>query len=375
MNSSTTRSLVALSLALMWTLAGCGGKLSQAKPEVKAAARNPLEITAGPDLVQQIKIGAVPWAAVNGTLQVAGLVEANETRMARISAPVTGHVMTLNVIEGEPVRRGQVLATIHSTELTAAQSALLKALSQQQLAERAVSRARQLLDAGVIGAAELQRREAELQQANAELSASRDQLTVLGMTPEDLAQLETSRTVHSVTHVVSSIDGQVLERKVTIGQVIQAAETIFVVADLSNVWLVADVPEQSAGSLGLGKAVRAEIPALPGPQITGTLSFVSSIVNPQTRTVRARMDLANPELLYKPAMLATMTLLDGAERRHVAPSEALVREDNQDHVFVQTGPATFVLRPVKLGLESANTRVLESGVTTAKRLSWPVLFI
>ncbi len=80
------------------------------------------------------------------------------------------------------------------------------------------------------------------------------------------------------------------------------------------------------------------------------------------------MDLANPSLLYKPAMLATMTMLDGAERRRVAPFGAVVREDNQDHVFVQTGPNTFVLRPVTLGLESGGARVLESGVKEGEKI-------
>jgi cobalt-zinc-cadmium efflux system membrane fusion protein len=301
-------------------------------------------------------------------MKLAARVEADETRMARVSSPITGRIVDLSIIEGQVVKRGDVLAKIHSTDLSAAQSAFLKASTQHQLARKAVDRARQLLSAGVIGEAELQRREAELQQFAAELATSRDQLVVLGMPNEGVAQLETTRVVNSIAPIVSSIDGRVLERKVTIGQVVQAAEIVFVVADLSNVWLVADVPEQAAPALQLGKAVTAEIPAVPGRPVSGRLNFVSAIVNPETRTVRARMDLANPEWRYKPAMLATMTLLEGAEHRRVVPAAAVVREDNQDNVLVETGPSTFTLRPVNLGMEFGEVRVLESGLTEKEKI-------
>jgi cobalt-zinc-cadmium efflux system membrane fusion protein len=154
----------------------------------------------------------------------------------------------------------------------------------------------------------------------------------------------------------------VLERKATIGEMIEAAATVFVIADLSNVWMVADIPEQSAGAIQVGKAVEAEIPALPGEKIEGKLSFVSAIVNRETRTVRARMNLPNPQRKYKPAMLATMTLLDSAERRLLVPVAAVVRDGNEDSVMVQVRPNTFALRRVKLGEEYRNGRVVLEGL-------------
>jgi len=362
-----------IAIVLVLALAGCGGKAASdvkipAEAAAATAARNPLEIECDQELMKQIQVGPAPMADVTGTMQLAGRVEADETRMARISAPVTGRIVELKMAEGQIVQRGEVLATIHSTDLSAAQSAFLKASSQHRLAERAVVRAKQLLEAGVIGEAELQRREAELQQASAELASSRDQLTVLGMSAAALQQLETSRVINSVVDVLSTIEGRVLERKITMGQVVEAAETIFTVADLSNVWLVADVPEQSARVLHAGTALEADIPALPGRHIAGKLSYVSAIVNQETRTVRARMDLPNREFLYKPAMLATITLREGGENRRVVPASAVVRENNQDNVFVQTAANTFVLRSVILGLEYRSYRVLESGIGEKDRI-------
>lgn len=341
-------------------LAGCGAKTTQ---QAQASdVRNPMEISPSPDLKKQIKVGLPQFESVSTTLRVAGRVEADATRMARVSAPVTGRILELKVIEGQHVTKGDVLATIYSTELSSAQSDYLKAYSQRQVAERAVTRAKQLLDAGVIGSAELQRREAELQQAGADLSAGRERLRVLGLHDEAIATLQKTRVLSSITDILSSIDGIVLERKATIGQMVQAVEPVFSIADLSHVWLVADVPEQSAGHIKVGKAVEAEIPALPGHKIKGTLSFVSAMVNPETRTVGVRMNLANPQRLYKPAMLTTMTLIDGAERRLVVPSTAVVREGNMDGVFVQTGPDTFLLRKVTVGEDLGQKRVLLDGL-------------
>jgi membrane fusion protein, heavy metal efflux system len=351
---------------LSLVLSGC----SAAPGEVASAAapKNPLEIRTGEDLRKRIEVGQAQIRSVAGSLRVAGRIEADETRLARVSAPVTGRIVELEAVEGQQVRRGQVLANIYSTELSAAQSEYLKAQTQRQVAERAVERAKQLLAADVIGKAELQRRQSELQQASADLAAAREQLGVLGFSRDEIAKIESTRTVHSVTHIVSSIDGIILERDATIGQVVQAVQTVFVIADLSNVWLVADVPEQSAGGIRPGKAVEAEIPALPDEKVTGRLSFVSAIVNPDTRTVRVRMNLANPHGKYKPAMLTTMTLMDGAERRTVVPPGAVVRENNADHVFVEAAPNTFVLRRVQLGDDSGGMRIVMDGVTTSERI-------
>ncbi|HYI96268.1 MAG TPA: efflux RND transporter periplasmic adaptor subunit [Bryobacteraceae bacterium] len=358
------RVLVTTLIALVFS--ACGTKTT---PKAEAAAiRNPMEITPGADLTKQIKIGQPQSELVSSTLRVAGRVEADGTRMARISAPVTGRILELKVIEGQHVSKGEVLARIYSTELSGAQSEFLKAHSERQVAERAVSRAKQLLDAGVIGSAELQRREAELQQATADLSAARERLRVLGMQDDGITTLQNSRTLSSITDIVSSIDGIMLERKATIGQIVQAVEPVFVIADLSHVWLVADVPEQSAGHIEVGKLVRAEIPALPGQKITGKLSFVSAMVNPETRTVTTRMNLPNPTRIFKPAMLTTMTLIDGSEQRLVVPASSVVREGNNDCVFVQTVPTTYLLRPVSLGEDLGDKRVVLEGVRAGEKI-------
>ncbi len=260
------------------------------------------------------------------------------------------------------MKRGQPLAILYSTDLSDAQFAFLKAVSQQSLSERAVERGKQLLDADVIGSAEQQRRQAELVQATAEVSSLRQQLRALGMSEDSIHDLESSRKLNSRYEVLASIDGTVLERSITVGQIVQPAEVAFLLADLSKVWLVADIPEQNAGDVAVGKAVEAEAAAFPGEPIVGRLSFVSATVNPESRTVRVRMNVSNPRGRYKPAMLATMRLKDRGQRERVIPVTAVVRENNRDNVFMQTGPKTFVLREVELGGEFGDVRTLISGI-------------
>ena len=295
-------------------------------------------------------------------------VEADETRVTRVGSPVMGRITSLAVQEGQQVHKGQLLALLNSTGLSDAQLYFLKSVSQKQVAQRAVERAQLLIKADVIGSAELQRREAELAEASAQVDAARDQLALLGMPNEAVEELRQTRSIKSVALVVASMDGTVLQRKVTVGQVIQPGDTVCEIADLSQVWLVADVPEANSGHLSVGQAVEAQIAALPGRIIRGRLSFVSATLNDETRTVRARMDLPNPDRRLKPAMLATMVLKDQPERKTVVPVAAVVREGNSENVFVQIDAKTFLLRPVTLGAEFGGQRVVLEGLHAGERI-------
>jgi cobalt-zinc-cadmium efflux system membrane fusion protein len=341
-------------------VAACGDKAPN-QPAEAPAPRDAMLIRPGPDLSARLKLGTPAFVEVRETLRVPGRIEVDDTRVARVGAPVAGRVTDLAATVGQDVRRGQVLATISSTELSSSQLGYIKAESQRQLAMRGTTRAQQLYDSDVIGFAELQRRQGELQQAEAEVAAARDQLKVLGMPPAALERLAQTRSINSVAQIVASIAGTVIERKVTEGQVVQPADAVYVVADLSRVWVVADIPEQSAGLVRVGESVQAEISALPERKIAGTLSFVGPTVNPETRTVRARMELANPIREYKPAMLANVLIRGKPQKRLAVPVEAIVREENRDHVFVSVENA-LRLQPVTLGPEYEGKRVITGGI-------------
>lgn len=347
-------------------LTGC--KAKDEAPSPVATVADPSVLNVLPAFLQRLKIAEAQESDALETLRVPARVAVDEQRVARIGAAVTGRVTQVHVTLGQRVQRGDVLATLHSTELSTAQLAYLKALSQKSLQRSAVERARLLFTADVIGAAELQKRESELSQAEAELFASRDQLSVLGVTPSSIEKLTKSRSVHSLSSITATLDGAVIERNLTQGQVVQPADALFTVADLSHVWLVAEVPEQQAATVKKGGLVQAEIPALNGKRIEGRLIFVADTVNPDKRTVTIRMDVDNSEHILKPEMLASMLIQGAPQRRLMIPVVAVVREENKDHVFVQLDKNRFQLRRVTLGQENNGKVVILEGLKAGEMI-------
>ncbi len=338
---------LALSLAVA-VLAGC----AKEAPPAAAAPVDPLLVSAAPELAGILKVGPATSQPLAETLRVAGRLDFDEQRVIRIGAPVTGRVTDIRAILGQQVKAGEVLARLNSTELGQAQLAFLKASGNRGLAQRAAERARVLYQSDVIAAAELQRRENEFAMGQAESRAAADQLKVLGMSAKAIEQLAATGAIASFSPVVATLAGSVVERQVTLGQVVQPADALFTVADLSRLWAVAEVPEQQAALVSVGQSVNIEVPALGEQLLTGKLINISDTVNPETRTVRVRTELANPGQRLKPAMLATMLITSKPVARLAVPAAAIVRENNGDHLFVQVAPNQFRLTAVTLGSES-----------------------
>ena len=296
------------------------------------------------------------------SLRVSGKVDFDEHRVARIGATVTGRVTEILAMPGQEVDQGTILARINSTELGQAQLAFLKARAANELAARAYDRARILYKEDVIAKADLQRRQSEAETTAAERRAMADQLRVLGMLPEQIDGLGKTGNVNSISAVTSSVAGTVVERKIVLGQVVQPADALFTVADLSEVWVTAQVPEQEASLLAVGQPMQIEIPALAHQKFAGQLVYVGELVSNETRTVPARTVLINPDRTIKPGMLATLLISGKPLEMPVIPAAAVVREDGYDHVFIALGDHQYKLTVVKLGPESNGVRPVLSGL-------------
>jgi len=230
-------SLLCAALGTAWLLVACG-----AKNEPQAAApvqrQDPLVVNVKPEMAKNFQVQKVAQADLAPTQDIAGRIEANDRQVTRIGASVTGRVTEVLAEVGDRVKPGQALAYVASPELTTAQLGYLRANAASQLAERAVERARQLIQADVIGSAELQRRESELSIARAELRAAGDQLRLMGLGQAAIDKLRTDGTLAPQTAVLATLSGVVIERKVSSGQVAQPGDPLFTVADLGNVWVV-----------------------------------------------------------------------------------------------------------------------------------------
>jgi cobalt-zinc-cadmium efflux system membrane fusion protein len=357
--------LIVVLLGSTLVLSACKKNTPQ---ETTNAQSDAMAVIAPDSLAAQIQVSDVVSQDISDTLRVAGQIDFDEQALTRIGASVTGRVTQIQATLGQRVNKGDTLALINSSELSASQLAYLKARSEKELHRRNLGRAQTLFDADVISAAELQRRENEYEVASAETRAAQDQLRVLGVSAQSIERLGKTGTVDSVASVVATIKGVVVERKVATGQVVQPSDVLFAVADLSRVWAVAQVPEQQISQVKVGQAVHIEVPALGHEKIEGKLIYVGQTVNPETRTVLVRTELDNKEGRLKPSMLASMLIESAPLQRLVVPIAAVVRQDDTDHVFVAETDKRFRLMPVKLAAEQNGMRVVMEGLKPGMRI-------
>jgi cobalt-zinc-cadmium efflux system membrane fusion protein len=343
-------------------LSACGDK-APTTPAAASAEADPLSVVIKPEMATQFKVSPLQMQEITPWLEISGRIEANDRSVTRIGAAVTGRVTEVLAEVGDRVQRGQALARVASSELTTAQMGFLKAHSAASQAERAVDRARQLIQADVIGSAELQRRESELAVARAELRAAGDQLRLMGLPSEAIDRLKDQGTLHPLAAVSATLAGVVIERKVSNGQVAQPGDHLFTVADLDTVWVVGALPEQTARSVQTGQTVMIEVPALGNRSLSGKIVYVGDTVSPETRSVTIRTQVDNPKRDLKPQMLATMRVRGGTQETLAVPAQAVVRENDRDHVFVRTAEHRFRLTPVELGPAQDHVRPVIKGLS------------
>jgi cobalt-zinc-cadmium efflux system membrane fusion protein len=360
-----SRPLIAILLCSILALSACKKATVQ---EATQPAADASSVLIPESLKAQIQVAEVQNQDVSDTLRVAGQIDFNEQLLTRIGASVTGRVTQIQAHLGNVVDKGETLAQINSSELSGSQLAYLKARSDKELHRRNMERARTLFEADVISAAELQRRENEYEIAAAETRAAQDQLRVLGVSAKSIERLAATGTIDSVSSVVATIKGVVVERKIAIGQVVQPSDVLFAVADLSRVWAVAQVPEQQVNQVKVGQSVSIEVPALDNEKLVGKLIYVGQTVNPDTRTVLVRTELDNKSGRLKPSMLASMLIESTPIKRVVVPVAAVVRQDDADHVFVEQADNRFKLTPVKLAAEQNGQRVVLEGLKPGTRI-------
>lgn len=365
MKPKRSHALVAMLLCSVFALSACKKASVQ---ETSNSQGDAMRVIAPDSLQAQLQITAVASQEVSDTLRVAGQIDFDEQALTRIGSSVTGRVTQIQATLGQIVDKGDTLALINSSELSGAQLSYLKARSERELHRRNMARAKTLFEADVISAAEFQRRESEFEIASAETRAAQDQLRVLGVSPKSIENLANTGTIDSVASVMATINGVVVERKVAAGQVVQASDVLFAVADLSRVWAVAQVPEQQVGQVKVGQSVSIEVPALGNEKLEGKLIYVGQTVNPESRTVLVRTALDNKSGRLKPSMLASMLIESTPVKRLVVPITAVVRQDDIDHVFVEEADKRYRLTPVTLAAEHSGQRVVLDGLKPGMRI-------
>ncbi len=303
-------------------------------------------------------------------LETTGKAQFNEEQMVRVQAPATGRVAEVLARPGDAVASGQRLFVLDSADLGSAKSDYAKASADVERAEKAMTLARELVEAKALAQKDLREAENDHRKGVAERERAAARLRTLGVTPEQLPGIA-SRADASTRIVVAAPRGGVLvERNVAPGQVVSFGQSdtpvnLFVIADLSTMWIVADVYEPDVARVRVGQAVSVTLPCCPGDRYEGRLTYVSDLVDKETRTVKVRAVVPNRGRQLKAEMFVKATIHLGAASMLTIPQSAVHREEGAPFVLVETGKESYARRRVKLGAELDGVVEVVDGVTPA----------
>ena len=297
-----------------------------------------------------------------------GVVRPNENALANITTLVRGRVAEVHADLGQMVKANQLLAVLHSGDLGLAQSAYLKARARRHVAEQAYQRAQFLYQEKVIGQAEEQRREGEMISIRAEAQEALEGLRLLGMDDKQIKSLERTQTIRSQVPIVAPFAGRVIVRDLTKGELVETTHKLFVVADLSTVWVVANVSEKDVSYVQRATTVPNQpvevfVTAYPDEVFQGAVAYVGDVLDTATRTMQVRLVLANPTGHLKPEMFATIRVLsEPASDVLVVPEAAVQHDRDRSFVFVQKEPGVFEARTIRLGDKNGTVAEILEGL-------------
>ena len=305
-----------------------------------------------------------------------GKVSLNETRLAHVGPRISGRAIEIYANLGDDVKKGHALAMIDSIEIGEAQSQYLKAKTTFEIAEKSYARAKILLEGKVISTGEFQRREGEYFLAKTELKVAEDRLHLLGMTEEEIASIGNRHTISSKVAIHSPLSGTVIERHLTLGEVVEPVKPIFTISDLSSLWVIADIPEGDISKIKKGQGVAVTVSPYPEKVFRGKLSYISKIIDPETRAAKVRAEVKNLAGVLKPEMFATVKITSSEKKNVLAvPESAVQRVGDKTIVFVATpsiakeeDEEVFEKRVVEIGPELGGFHQVISGIKKGERI-------
>lgn len=344
------------------SLLACQSQNNEPRHQVAAIPKN--EVILSPDSPKRVYIKEAIVELVQRPLMdpVTGKIAYDETRTARVSSPIAGRVTGAIAALGDHVQSGDALTELDSPELGKAQSDYASAQADLNLADRAFQRVHELYASGIAPRKDQEQAQDNLVRARSEAERARLKLVNLGVS-----------NGHTDNHFVlyAPIAGAVTERNINPGMEVRSdlATPLFVISDLSSLWVQMDVFEKDIGLIRVGAQVLVRVPAYPGETFTAIVSYISQVVDETTRTVKVRCILPNIDIRLLPAMYAAIEVQsDPNDKAVVVPLTALFTENESDWLFVAIGDGHYQKRPVKVGLRLKDKAVILEGLSSGERL-------
>lgn len=293
-------------------------------------------------------------------LVVTATIQANQDKLAHVGSRVPGRIVKVNANLGDWVKPGQTLAMLDSIELGEARSSYLQALSEAGVTQANFERAQRLNADNIIPEKDYLRVRAEHEKSRASLRAASDKLRMLGVDPENLSG--------SVFQLVAPFAGTIIEKKAVLGELATPDKLLFTVADLSVLWIETDLFEKDLGRVKVGAQATVIISAYPDEVFKGRVTYISSTMNKETRTVKARVEVPNSGGRLKPEMFATVAIgTGGSAKALLVPEDAVLLLQGQPTVFVAERGG-FEPRAVEVAERTQGYVVLKSGVAAGENV-------
>jgi membrane fusion protein, heavy metal efflux system len=315
---------------------------------------------------ETVKVEAVMERAFPIEKQSVGSIDFNEDMTLQVFTPYQGRIIRLFAEVGDDVKKGQTLFTIDSPDLLQAESTLIAAAGVLELTSRNLARLKELYQSRAVSQKDLDQAVSDQQTAEGNLRAARDAVRIFGKVDADIDGIIARRLADPTLVVPSPIDGRITARNAAPGLFVQpgGAPAPFSVANVSTMWMLANVAESDSPALHVGQEVTVNIAAFPDKVFEGRISTVGSIVDPNTRRVLVRSESADPRHELRSGMFANFVIRTGDPIRSPGvPLDGVVREgDGTMTVWVTTDRRRFTKRTVKIGLERDGYRQILEGL-------------
>ena len=361
-------SAVMLVTAALMMLAGCSSKTDDNAPPATGEAHN---VTLSAAQREHLRLYTVVASKFHKTIETTGSVDFDNDQATAVLAPISGPVARLLVDIGDRVKKGDALAVVDSPDFAAAVSAYRKALTTAHTARRLADLEKDLVQHQGVAQREEDQAETDAANADADRDAALKALIALNVDPQTIKAIEQGRSIAPIQGFIRSpISGTVVDKQITPGQLLQAGTTpAFTVADLSRVWVMAQVPESDLSAISLGDPADVLTAAAP-KGVAGTVSNIAALVNPDTRLVAARVLVDNPAGLLKKQMYVTVRIHARQETSGLlVPVSAILRDDeNLPFVYIVQHDGSFARRPVTVGYRSGDQFDIASGVHAGEQV-------
>ena len=347
--------------------------MAKSEPAPTAKTAEAVEVSLTPEAMERagIKTATVTTHAAGAAITVPATVMSNAYRDTKVNALVGGIARQVTAELGATVERGQPLAVIFSSDLADAQMKYLSMRAMLEADHQKLQRTQKLVEIGAASRQELEEVTAVHHAHETEVAAARQRLLVLGLSTDRVAKLQSASQVVSDVTVPSPASGLVVARAVNPGQVVGAAQELFVVTDLSSVWVIGDLYEKDFPSVRVGTAATIAVPSAPNAALRGKVAYIDPRVDPATRTAKVRVEVPNKDAQLRLGMFVTATFETGAPQRvTVVPRAAVQTVGDRTVVYVPADgeEGKFTERPVRLGPSAGDTIQVVEGLKPGEKV-------